>query len=194
MPASIPIEVFGKHYKSITSACRAFGHTESKVRHRMGMGASFEDALISKDRYTGAKKHPNYGSWNAMVSRCQSNGNGAAYRNYKGKGISVCERWLKSFWDFVEDMGVKPTPDHTIERNGNKLGYSSENCRWATRIEQGRNRSDNVAIGDFGTLKEASESTGIPSDVLSWRKRNGWPDELSLSTPASRSNTHIRRI
>lgn len=91
-------------------------------------------------RYThGLTNSAEYRVWASMIQRCQ-NPKSQRFSSYGGRGISVCERWQK-FEGFFADMGVRPSPEFSIDRIDNDEGYSKENCRWATRSQQQKNKT-----------------------------------------------------
>lgn len=86
------------------------------------------------------EKSSEYRSWSSMRNRCKYPCV-KGYEYYGGCGIKVCKRWLSSFSNFWDDMGPKPTPQHTIDRYPNPNGnYEPKNCRWATKKQQRHNR------------------------------------------------------
>jgi len=112
-----------------------------------------------------------------MKSRCY-NKNNIGYRNYGGRGISVCDEWRNSFQCFLRDMGRKPSPKHGIERidvNGN---YSPSNCKWATHQEQQVNKRNNAILtfnGEHLTKSQWSERIGIWPGTINRRLKKGRP-------------------
>ena len=86
----------------------------------------------------GQSRTVEYKIWIQIKGRCFNKKN-ISYKNYGERGITVCDRWLK-FENFFEDMGLRPSPELTLERVDNEKGYSPENCKWATKTVQARNR------------------------------------------------------
>lgn len=127
-----------------------------------------------------------YVSWRHMIKRCYDHNN-EKYSRYGGRGISVCLRWRESVRAFVDDMGLKPTRHHQIERVDNDGNYEPSNCEWATRKQQSQNTNRNVNLTFEGVtmcMAEWSRQLGIPYDLIRRRKLRGWTDERTLSTPA----------
>lgn len=137
-----------------------------------------EHATAAKVRHGHAgwkKQSPEYRVWTGIMSRCR-NPNEPAYPNYGGRGISICARW-HDFRNFLADMGLRPSPHHSIDRIDNDGPYAPDNCRWATRIEQNRNTRASRIItwnGQARHLKAWAEETGIKYKTLHARLQKGW--------------------
>lgn len=125
-----------------------------------------------------------YWVWADMVSRCR-NPNHRSYKNYGGRGIKVCERWLKSA-NFFADMGPRP-PGGMLDRKDNDGDYTPDNCRWATRKQQNSNRRNCIYVevnGERVTLKEACRRVGLKYRPVHKRiMARGWSVERALNTP-----------
>lgn len=115
----------------------------------------------------GMSKTSIYGIYASMLSRCHSKSDSNYFR-YGGRGIEVCQRWRDSFLNFYEDMGDRPR-GMTLERIDNNKGYSKENCKWATMMEQCNNRRSSsyvVLNGRKMTKAQASRITGLNQTTI----------------------------
>lgn len=92
--------------------------------------------------------HELYQTWQDMKNRCY-NKNNRIYSHYGGRGISVSDLWRYNFTKFIEDMGPRPT-GYSLDRIDNDKGYRKENCRWASKSTQTRNRRCNSSTGYIG--------------------------------------------
>lgn len=104
------------------------------------------------------EEHPLYTTWANMKDRC-NNPKAPSYVNYGARGIGYCDQW-EHFKNFAIDMGMKPSPKHSLERVDNDKGYSPENCVWATQTEQciNRRKFQNNSTGHTGV--KLKKSTG----------------------------------
>lgn len=128
-----------------------------------------------------------YQSWRGMRGRCLDPSH-KAYKDYGGRGITICDQWRESFEVFLSDMGLRP-PSTTLGRIDNERGYGPGNCEWSTAKEQGRNRRSNRILAHQGRSQSVAawaEECGIPYPTLYSRLRKGWPIERALATPSRR--------
>jgi|ERR1035437_1911857 hypothetical protein len=113
---------------------------------------------------------PEYEAWSSMKSRC-NNPNSTKAKNYGLNGITICDRWMNSFENFISDMGERTSPKHSLDRYPNNKGnYEPSNCRWATQKQQQGNRTNNRWIEYNGRnmiLQEWADFLKVSSDALS---------------------------
>lgn len=131
-------------------------------------GCLGKEMLVARNITHGLSKTPEYGIWQAMKNRC-TNPTVSNYKNYGGRGIKVCDRWLNSFSAFYEDMGKRPSPAYSIERIDYDGNYEPGNCKWATALEQANNRCTNhrgFYRGEEVTIAELARRTGISPMTL----------------------------
>jgi hypothetical protein len=155
------------------------GHTQS-------CGCFVKEETSARFTSHGQYGSLSYKSWADMIQRCE-NPKKFGYEYYGGRGITVCERW-HNFEDFYADMGDKPTPKHTLERNRVDGNYDPNNCVWATQKEQQNNKRNNRIIefrGQAKTLHQWADDFGINYGTL-WSRLEvlRWPLEKSLTQSA----------
>lgn len=137
-------------------------------------------SCVTNSLRVAATKHnaigtPEYRSYNALKARCYNLKN-KRYGRYGGRGITVCDRWLESFSNFLLDMGLKPSPAYSIERIDREKGYEPGNCIWADRFEQANNRSNNTLIeinGCTQNIGQWAHQSGVNRTVILRRLKRG---------------------
>lgn len=158
--------------------------TEVRARGRLYREVN-ADRINAQKRMARTNQHPLFDVWHSMVQRCHCETH-RAYAKYGGRGITVCDRWRQDFSAFLHDIGPRPSSAHSLDRVDNERGYSPENCRWATRNEQQRNRSDSRIVCHDGVqkhLSEWSELVGISPQTIWRRLLAGWSTERALKEP-----------
>lgn len=149
-------------------------------------------------RHLGAKTE--YRTWAAMRSRC-ADPNNQSYALYGERGITVCNRWNDSFAHFLEDMGLRPSAKHSLDRIDNDGPYSPENCRWTTHDVQMRNQRRSRLITAKGrtlNICDWAKELGCTNTVLHSRIKAGWSDVDAVTVPVrhrlpNNTSTRIRR-
>jgi len=147
----------------------------------------------------GLSGTPEHRAWASMRNRCNSPA-AAAYHDYGGRGIRVCDRW-NSFEAFYADMGPRPSPAHSIDRIDNDGNYEPANCRWTTNVEQMRNRRRTRYVrhnGMVATIPAMAGALGITRSSLynmAARRQKGFefvprqsPTPIHLASPY---HTHL---
>ncbi len=161
---------------------RAFNVGNLRGGRSKSCGCLQRELTANRNTTHGLRWTPEYIVWRGMFSRC-TNPNERAFHNYGGRGIVVCDRWY-SFEAFWEDMGSRPSSDHSIDRidvNGN---YEPGNCRWATVKEQQRNKRNTVFVevdGEKISLADACDRYGIRLSVAYAKISRGLSFEDILS-------------
>lgn len=145
-------------------------------------GCAARDAARARALTHGCSGTPEYRSWVAMVHRC-TDPKRADFKHYGGRGIAIDPQWLR-FERFLADMGERPTPQHTLEREDNDGPYAPGNCYWATKREQSNNTRRNVHVtfrGRTQTLAQWARELQVPYSTLQWRRLQGWSDSQVIT-------------
>jgi len=186
-----------KKTKEIPWVCRCTCGTTKEVSgyslrtgHTKSCGCLRSEVNINNSTTHSLSGTSVYNAWIGMRSRCYNSKN-KSYKNYGARGITVCDKWMKSFINFYHDMGDKPSVKHTLERMDNNGIYSPKNCIWATRTEQGNNKR-NCHIIKFNkkaqTISQWAMETGISHGCIKQRIKRGWSITDTLTVPARKFN------
>ena len=127
-----------------------------------------------------------YNIWSNLLARCLNQDN-ERFSSYGERGITVCDRWL-DFSNFLADMGLRPSSAHSIDRKNNDGNYCPDNCRWATRKEQARNKRNNRMLtlnGKTQCMAAWVEELGLTYSATKARIRRGWSVERALTETAA---------
>lgn len=146
-----------------------FGSTRS-------CGCLIRAKIINRNTIHGGCGTSEYRSWLEMNHRCH-NKKASNYCDYGGRGIQVEDSWRRSFVAFLNDMGRKPSPKHSIDRVDNNGGYNKENCRWSTKREQANNKRNNLNItvgSETKTLAQWTRFKCYTGNLIGDRLRRGW--------------------
>lgn len=164
--------------KIVMSSSLIIGFTSS-------CGCLKKESIKTRSITHGLSRTDEYIVWAGIKARCYDINSGAYY-GYGGRGISMSGEWRGSFEIFLNDMGKKPSSMHSIERINNNGMYCKENCRWATKKEQARNRRTSKMIeynGEIRCLSEWCEIFGITWEAHKIRSNKGWSLEKIFNTP-----------
>lgn len=146
--------------------------------------------LAGRERGLSNRKHGGWGSpeyriWVGIKERC-CNPDSKLYPRYGGRGIVVCERWRASFEAFLADVGQRPSSDLSLDRIDNDGPYSPDNCRWADRAQQQRNKRNTRRVewrGNLVAVSDLADQHGIHPVTLYDRIQRGWPVERAVQPP-----------
>lgn len=188
----VPDHVTKGGYRKTAYLCRCdCGNEKIILSESLATGNTKACGCLSK---TGLKKRKTHGMsndrnfriWVAMRQRC-SNPRNTYYKNYGGRGITVCKEWEGSYETFRDwSLANGYSDELTIDRIDNNKGYSPDNCRWISRKEQMRNTRLNHFIkanGEMRTIVGWSETKGIPAYVIRNRLIYGWSNEDAVNIP-----------
>ncbi len=167
----------GGHKDIITnSLVRGYSKTCGSGAHKRGISINRKHGHSG----SGGKSTPEYNSWGSMKKRCLNPKNDN-FPNYGGRGIAVCRRWLTSFENFLADMGMKPSPRHSLDRIDNDGDYEPNNCRWATASEQVNNRR---------SISKLEEMIGFLEESVELQNKIIENKEIIIAS-LERTNTHL---
>ncbi len=195
---SVPLNLYARRFGRLTGICRLESTKCGGARWLWACDCGVRKDIIASNVVRGlvrscgclnAERITKHGFAGTVTYRCwvamKARADGVGRRNkkyYADRGIAVCSRWRESFGNFLSDMGECP-PGLTLDRKDNDLGYTPENCRWATRSEQSANtrRTHHVIVdGEEMCLAHACKKTGIRYRTAMRRISRGMTPQQSI--------------
>jgi hypothetical protein len=203
------LDLTGQVFGRLTAVCRAdvqsgdprwvcrceCGQTTTSLTARLrnghvkSCGCLVYDAVKKHGHARGSGSSPEYMTWQSMIDRT-SNPNHQSYKHYGGRGIGVDPLW-RDFRNFLADMGPRPSLKHSIDRINNNVGYSKDNCRWATQKTQMSNtrRTQFIQLhGQRTRLADACILTGVKYGSVYFTIRR------NKCTPQAAFDYHLHRL
>lgn len=176
----------GKHGEVLWFCHCDCGNTRLAIAGNLRAGTAKSCGCESYEtrKLHGMTKSRTFKSWDSMKQRCL-NPNAPDFAGYGGRGIRICDRWLESFNNFLSDMGERPN-GKTLDRKDVNGNYEPSNCRWASRSEQQRNKTNSLRIewnGETRAVCEWAEITGLKAKIISERISVGWSAHDALTKP-----------
>ena len=126
-----------------------------------------------------------YRIWRGMKVRCE-NERSKYFNNYGARGVSIHDRWKDSFEQFYQDMGPRPSKDHSLDRIDNNGNYEPSNCKWSTKKEQNNNKRNNTLVeynGKIQTVAQWASEYNLNYNTLFYRLARGCTPEEALTNP-----------
>lgn len=162
-------------------------------RNSKSCGCLARELTKARNTTHGESHTREFAAWTRMKSRCYNSNNQKVYKNYGGRGITVCDRWLHSYENFLSDMGRMTAEKYTLERVDSNGNYEPGNCKWATMYEQQNNRRDNVRITHEGRTQNLSQwcrEFGLNFWTVNRRiNKYGFDPVIALTAPIRKHNT-----
>lgn len=174
------VEVIGRNLRSGNSKSCGCWNDEVRRTRPLRHGCAAKGKVKSE-----------YVIWKNIIRRCESP-TCASYARYGARGITICGRWRSDFGNFLADMGPRPSRDHSVERVDNDGPYSPDNCRWATRFEQGANKRSNRLLTCQGRtmhLAAWSRESGINRATIETRLDAGVDTFEAIFSPVRKSGS-----
>lgn len=184
MKVGFGIKYDGSVHRSIICKCECGNEKEIRT-HDFLTGRSKNCGCYNEHAKHNLSNSSEYGIWKGMRRRC-CNPSDNRYKDYGGRGIKVCDKWMNSFEEFYKDIGPRPSKEHTIDRIDNNGNYEPGNVKWSTIEEQCGNKRNTRWLEYEGVKKRISEWSkivNIPQNTLRGRIDSNWSVDDILMKP-----------